>query len=116
MIRKIKKFFKSRTFQKETDLKIISLFLEKTYPAFAGTFRGKTSKQALFVVGKTEYGPIKIPISEKIYTTLQKNLFANRNKIPIKIRVELKMEKVKRGTHTELKILAGKVVSETDKG
>lgn len=112
MLQKIKKFFKSRTFYKETNLTIISLCVEKTYPVFARTFRGKTSKQALFVVGKTKYGPIKIPIGEKVYMTLQKDLLANRNKIQTKIRVKLKMEKVKRGSHTELKTLAGKVVSE----
>ena len=113
--RLIKKLFKSRIFYKETDLKIISLFVEKTYPVFAGTFSDKVSKQTLFVVGKTEYGPIKIPISENIHKILQNKINTSRNKIPIKIRVKLKMEKAKRNNHTELKILAGKVIFETKK-
>ena len=115
MIRAIKKFLKSRTFLKETDMKVISLFIEKTHSVFAGTFIDKTNGQGKFVVGKTEYGPVKIPIADNIYKILQNKITANRTKIPIKIKVGLKIQETKKKNRKETKILAGMVILDENK-
>ncbi|TSD02881.1 MAG: hypothetical protein Athens071416_400 [Parcubacteria group bacterium Athens0714_16] len=111
----IKKIFKTKTFYVETNLKIISLVVEKTYPVFAGTLNDKTSKQMPFVVGKTEYGPVKIPISEKTHKALWSKISFGHNKIRTSVPIKLKIRKTKEGGHTEFKILAGKVISEIKK-
>jgi len=110
MLKKIKNFFRSRTVYKETGMQVISFFVEKTYPVFSGTFSKKTNKETSFVVGKTKYGPVKIPISEKVYAILQKKSLANRNKIPFDISVRLKIQEIKKKNHKEAKILAGMVI------
>lgn len=115
MLRKIKKLFGNRSFYVETNLKIISLIVEKTYPVFVGTLNDKISKRMPFVVGKTEYGPIKVPLSEQEYKILRNKIGVKHNKIPIEISVKLKIQKIKKDGHFESKILAGKVLLEMKK-